>query len=287
VGGLVLGMGSQVLILPMLDSIAGFTVLFVIVTLISGWVGTASPRLSYMGQQIALAFYLIHLQEYFPQTNLAIGRDRVMGVALGLGMMWLVFDTLGSKPAAQVMRELFATNLNLLAELARPWRDGKPADLAQIRALRERISQNFGTVNSQADAVLFEVGPSRERDLRMRERLLAWQPRLRSLFLLQVGLLEYRARVNPSELAPELLAAQREFDEGEAAVLREMAEAFQHRRAPRDLAALRDSYGRLGDAAQKVYDGAITPRARGVLAFSANIAELLEDLRAELAKHVV
>jgi multidrug resistance protein MdtO len=64
VGGFLLGMGSQVFILPYLDSITGFTVLFILVTVLASWLMTSSPRLSYFGLQVALAFYLINLQEF-------------------------------------------------------------------------------------------------------------------------------------------------------------------------------------------------------------------------------
>src|SRR5262249_1294579 len=50
-GGLLLGIGSQVFILPHVDSIAGFTVLFIFVTALSSWFMTSSPRLSYFGLQ--------------------------------------------------------------------------------------------------------------------------------------------------------------------------------------------------------------------------------------------
>src|ERR1700733_1732636 len=91
VGGLLLGIGSQVLILPMLDTIAGFTVMFATVTAVAAWFLTSSPRLSYFGNQLALAFYLIQLRGPSPQTNLAIARDNIMGIMLELVMMWLVF----------------------------------------------------------------------------------------------------------------------------------------------------------------------------------------------------
>src|SRR5260370_25114449 len=44
VGGFLIGMGSQIFILPFLDSIAGFTVLFVLVTGRAAWVLAFSPR---------------------------------------------------------------------------------------------------------------------------------------------------------------------------------------------------------------------------------------------------
>ena len=67
IGGFVFGMGAQIFVLPHLDSITGFTVLFAIVTAIAAWIATATPRLSYLGVQLALAFYLINLQEFAAQ----------------------------------------------------------------------------------------------------------------------------------------------------------------------------------------------------------------------------
>ena len=97
-GGVVAGMGAQVFILPYIDSIAGFTLIFVLVTGIAAWFATSGPRLSYFGVQFAVAFYLIHLQEFTIQTSLAVARDRVAGILLGLFMMWLVFDQLWGTP---------------------------------------------------------------------------------------------------------------------------------------------------------------------------------------------
>jgi hypothetical protein len=43
--------------------------------------------------QIAVVFCLINLQEFARQTSVAAARDRIVGVGLGLCMMWLVFDS--------------------------------------------------------------------------------------------------------------------------------------------------------------------------------------------------
>ena len=48
-GGFVFGIGAQVFILPNIDSITGFVVLFAVVTAIAAWVSTSSSRLSYAG----------------------------------------------------------------------------------------------------------------------------------------------------------------------------------------------------------------------------------------------
>jgi multidrug resistance protein MdtO len=83
IGGLVIGMGSQIFVLPHVDSITGFAILVMSVTALSSWVTTSSPRLSYLGFQMAVAFYLIHLQEFSFQTSLSVARDRFVGILLG------------------------------------------------------------------------------------------------------------------------------------------------------------------------------------------------------------
>jgi multidrug resistance protein MdtO len=94
VGGVIFGMGAQIAVLPYLDSIAAFTVLFVAVSAVGAWFATSSPRLAYFGVQLIIAFYLINLQEFKQQISLGVARDRVVGILLGLFAMWLVFDPL-------------------------------------------------------------------------------------------------------------------------------------------------------------------------------------------------
>ncbi len=281
-GGVVLGIGSQVLILPMLDTISGFTVMFAAVTAVAAWFLTSSPRLSYFGNQLALAFYLIQLHGPSPQTNLTIARDNIMGILLGLLMMWLVFETLGSKPAVQVMRELFAENLHLMAELGRPWPQGKPADLQKIGTLREKISQNFLAVNSQADAVLFEIGRSRDHSLAVRAQLRAWQPQLRSLFLLEVALLQYRLQVSPQDLPAPVLRAAIHFDNEVSALLEGIARAFRLEDRSCKPHNIQRAYSDLEHAMADGYHNEPPLRAQAVLAISAQIIELACRLLAEI-----
>ena len=94
VGGLVIGMSAQVFILPYVDSIAGFTVFFMLVTALAAWFMTSSPRLSFFGLQLGAVFYVINMQKFARETSLSVARDRVAGVFLGLLMMWLIFDQL-------------------------------------------------------------------------------------------------------------------------------------------------------------------------------------------------
>jgi multidrug resistance protein MdtO len=281
-GGVVLGIGSQVLILPMLDTISGFIVMFAAVTAVAAWFLTSSPRLSYFGNQLALAFYLIQLHGPSPQTNLAIARDNIMGIMLGLVMMWLVFETLGSKPAVQVMREMFAESLHLMAELARPWPQGRPADLRKVRTLREKISANFLAVNSQADAVLFEIGRSRDQSLAVRARLRAWQPQVRSLFLLEAALLQYRLQISPQDVPAPVLRAAVHFDNELSALLEGIARAFRFRDTSCKPHNIQRAHFDLEHTMLDAFHNELTPRRQAILAISAQIIELGCRLLAEI-----
>jgi multidrug resistance protein MdtO len=98
IGGFIFGLGSQIFILPYIDSITGFTVLFAVVSAFAAYISTSSSRLSYAGLQIALAFYLINLSEFSIQLSLSVARDRAIGVLLGVFMMWLVFERFYPRP---------------------------------------------------------------------------------------------------------------------------------------------------------------------------------------------
>ncbi len=225
VGGFGIGMGAQVFILPDVDSIAGFIVLFVFATALSAWFLTSSPRLSYFGIQVALAFYLVHLQEFTFQNSLAVGRDRVVGILLGLFVMWLVFDKLWGELAAVEMRAAFSSAVRSLAQLAKgPVSRDIGDEIGRSFALRETINANLDKVSAQADGVLFEFGPSRERDLQLRTYVRRWQSQLRALFLMRIALQKYRLQLPGFEL-PELLRVQLErYDSDSARLLEEMAD---------------------------------------------------------------
>ena len=160
-GGVIAGLGAQIFILPEIDSIVGFTVLFAIMTAVAAWIATSSPRLSYAGVQIAFSFYLIHLSDFSFQTDLTVPRDRVLGVLLGVTMMWLVFERLFPRSAADEMVRIFVANVRLMAALVScTARADDPASILKIRRQREEIYRHFGEVNAQSDAVPFETGPS-------------------------------------------------------------------------------------------------------------------------------
>jgi multidrug resistance protein MdtO len=225
IGGFGFGIGAQVFVLPHLDSITDFTVLFVVVTAVSAWIGTATPRLSYLGVQLALAFYLINLQEFAPQISLSIARDRVVGVLLGLLSMWLVFDRLWVRDALEEMQDAGSRNLRMLAELFQQLhKDDRKEAARRVRQLCDQINAGFNAVTAQSDAVLFEFGPSRQRKLKIRDDFRRWQPTLRILLQVQITFLQYLWARRFPELPPIIAEAVMAFEENMAIIVQTMAE---------------------------------------------------------------
>ena len=285
VGGFVIGMGAQVFILPYIDSIAGFVVLFSVVTLLSSWFMTSSPRLSYFGIQVALAFYLINLNEFKMQTSLAVARDRVVGILLGLFVMWLVFDQLWGTSAGVEMRRAFVSNLRLLAQLARGplSKDGRIA-MAESIALGETINSNFDKVRALADGVLLEFGPSRVQNLALRNRIRRWQPELHMIFITRIVLWKYRVRLPGFELPEAIQPAQEEFDIRLATALDGMADRMNGNGSTQ-MEDLAKAYAQLEQAAWKaspMQQHQLTPQVQSFLLLSRRIADLTGSLEKEL-----
>lgn len=285
VGGIVLGIRAQIFILPNLDSIAGFTFLFLAVTLVAAWISTSSPRLSYFGFQIAVAFYLLNLSEFKVQTSLVPARDRVIGIFLGLLMMWLVFDHLWDTPAVVQMKTTFISNLRLLAQFARePLSKDLNTAIARSVALREMTNRNFDTVRVLADGVLLEFGSSRVEDLAWRGRIREWQPQLRALFLMRIALWKYRAQLPGFELPEPVRAAQQQFDYRAANVLDDIADRLEGK-ASREKDNLEDSFEQLQETVRSCcsLEPQQSPRAQQTfLTLSRNIESLTISLSKEI-----
>jgi multidrug resistance protein MdtO len=196
-GGLVLGISSQILILPGIDSIFGFALFFAAVTAIAAWFATSSPRLSFFGVQIALAFYFVNLQDYKIQTDLTIARDKVVGVLLGILAMGFIFNRFGAKSDVEQLQKLLVRNVQMLAQLGvSPVVRDRAVAISQINRLRAQINDNFAGLESQTDAARFEFEfrHRRQQEVAECERIQRVQPALRSIYLLELSLLSHRGR---------------------------------------------------------------------------------------------
>ena len=196
-GGLILGISAQILILPNIDSIFGFALFFAAGTAIAAWFATSSPRLSFFGVQMALAFYFVNLQGSHIQTDLTIARDKLVGVLLGILAMGFIFDRFGTKSDAEQLQKLLVRNVRMLAQLAVcPVTRERAVGVSQMRRLASQINDNFAGLESQTDAARFEFEFRRRREKDVAEcgRIQRAQPAMRSIYLLELSLLSHRGR---------------------------------------------------------------------------------------------
>ncbi len=289
IGGFVIGMGAQVFILPYIDSIAGFTLLFALVSGAAAWIVTSSPRLSYLGVQVAFAFFLINLQEFKIQTSLAVARDRVVGILIGLLVMWLVFDQLWSTPSGIAMRKHFASGLRLLAQLAsEPVSNDLRTALERSYSLRGELNTQFDEVRSLADGVLFEFGPTRQKDLELRSFVRRRQPELRALFVMRIALWKYRAQVPGFELPESVRLRQQEYDEHSAQMLEEMADRIENNTQHTSNGVdSRELFSRTLDAVEREQPAQLpTGRAQMFVELLRGIDALTTSLASEIARGI-
>ena len=283
-GGVIAGIGAQIFILPEIDSIAGFTVLFASVTAVAAWIATSSTRLSYAGVQIAFSFYLVHLSDFSIQTDLTVARDRVLGVLLGVTMMWLVFERLFPRSAADEMVRIFVVNLRLLADLSCTTRADDPASILKIRRQREEIYRHFGEVTAQSDAVPFETGPRRLAEMAARDRIRRWQAFLRSFYLLEAPLLQFRIFAKIDSRSRPFAVFEDDFRLECSRIFLHVAESLEKQSATHTHHAdsVASVLNRIDSSEAKI-EAEFSERERALLRLIRTIAQLVDRLQTEVA----
>jgi len=123
IGGALIGGAAATLsivyVLPQMTDIGQLALLIAAMSAVSAWVATSSELLSYLGLQMAFAFFLGVLSDYGPTTELTPARDRIVGILLGNVLMTIVFSTMWPVSALERARQALAQALGALGELVR------------------------------------------------------------------------------------------------------------------------------------------------------------------------
>jgi multidrug resistance protein MdtO len=85
------GLAAIVFLMPQLTSIGSLMIVVFAAGLVCAWVAAGSPRISYVGYQMAFAFFLCVIQGPSPAFDLTIARDRLIGIMLGNVVTYLIF----------------------------------------------------------------------------------------------------------------------------------------------------------------------------------------------------
>jgi multidrug resistance protein MdtO len=161
VGGL-MGLIALVYLFPNIETIGGFWLVFGAGTAVAAWVNFGTPRISYGGYQIGLAFYKAILQDFGPASSATVVRDRLIGVFFGLIVFGIVENLLWPVRARDALRARVAEILRLLAELARTRTSAKTPTVIvnEVDSWRRRISQKVEEAQGLIESSKFEAGDS-------------------------------------------------------------------------------------------------------------------------------
>lgn len=209
-GACVIGFATQALILPQIDSLFAFTILFALVIAVGAWVGTSGPRIGYAGAQIVLAYDLVTLNRFTITTSLVPARDTVLGILLGIFAMWLIFDHLWPTPSTLSMRSLL---LSTIREVALFDVAVEPSVASRPHLLLdecERMNTDLDCVRSLIDFSVFEPYPPAVGETYPIECARDLQPQLRSFLMLKTGLLQHHLLSGPCD-ADDLIRDAKQF----------------------------------------------------------------------------
>jgi multidrug resistance protein MdtO len=217
VGGL-MGLVALVYLLPNVETIGGFWLVFGAGTAVAAWVNFGTPRISYGGYQVGLAFYKAVLQGFGPALSATVVRDRLIGVFFGLLVFGAVEHLLWPVRARDALRGRLAEILHLLADLARSGtHDRAPTVIsADVDSWRRRISQKVEDIQTLIESSKFESGDLDIDDIQKR----TGDGQLIFILLLSLA----RQSRDTSRLPDQIRAAAVDLDESVATALEQLAE---------------------------------------------------------------
>src|SRR5262249_42274154 len=159
VGGL-MGLIALVYLFPNVETIKGFWLVFGAGTAVAAWVNFGTPRISYGGYQIGVAFYKAVLQDFGPAPSATVVRDRLIGVFFGLIVFGAVEQVLWPERARDELRARLAEIMHLLAELARTRTSSATPTVItnNVDSWRRRISLKVEEVQGLIESSKFELG---------------------------------------------------------------------------------------------------------------------------------
>ena len=237
-GAGVISLGTEVLILPQLNTIAEFALLFASVVWVGSWIATSGPRIAFAGFQIVLSYNLVNLNEFTINTSLVPSRDAVLGIVLGIVAMWLVFDHLWAETSGSSVRSLLLGTLRSLADFKAVAAETPQEANQRLAATSSRINRDFDNLRDLADLYAFESFPKKRHESLVNRSIRTLSPELRAFLFVKTGLLQH---ISLAAAEPDALV--RDVEEQASSMLHGIANAIESE-APEQLS------GRNEDAAE-------------------------------------
>ena len=187
-------------------------------------------------------------------------------------------------PADEMVR-IFARNIRSMSDLLlfTPRREDLDAILS-VRRMREDIYRRFGEVNAQSDAVPFETGPLRSGDMAARDRVRRWQASLRSFYLLEAPLLQFRLFGNSAPKSTSFTEFEDDFRlKCSRILLKDCRESRESACKPRSYRPPDHSLFHHIDAVPPGNTAEFSEREQGLARLVRFIAQLIDRLQLEVA----
>ena len=234
VGGL-LGFLAILFLIPGMESITSLALVVACGTAVAAWVVVGSPRISYAGVQIALAFYIGVIQGFAPTWYFYTLRDRMIGILLGNAVITAVFYFIWPVEASSAMWPSLASALRTMARLATVGSrsDDQRVVSGEVQALRTQACRDFAAAQQLADEAAFEPSAAalngRGAETRAaREQLQRIAAEAQSVLLTQLAVARQRPNVALVELPDDLVHGVRAFDAVVARSLAAIADRVEH-----------------------------------------------------------
>jgi multidrug resistance protein MdtO len=221
-GAGVIGLGTEALILPGVDSLVQYAILFASVVALGSWIATSGPRIAYAGFQIVLAYNLVNLNRFTINTSLVPSRDAILGIILGVVAMWLVFDHLWAENSSSSVRSLLLGTLRNLADFKTIAAETPLEANQRLAATSSSINRDFDKLRDLADMYAFESFPKKPYESLVNRSIRTLSPELRAFLFVKTGLLQHR---NLAAAEPDVLV--REVEDQASGVLRGLANAIE------------------------------------------------------------
>lgn len=150
-------------------------------------------------------------------------------------------------------------------------------------------------VHNHAESVVFEFGsPDRAAHLALREAVLRWQASLRTIFVTELAICQYRTQIVPWSRPDEVRAAQREFDaafSGEmAAIARQIDDLSVRIPLTGELRAAAERFAGVvepwAETLTTADNGWIKTRAEGIVTLTRQAARLGNELIRDISAYV-
>jgi uncharacterized membrane protein YccC len=195
---------------------------------VASWLVVGSPRISYAGLQVGIAFGITVLDVLGPTTDLVPPRDRVLGVLLGILVMAVIQHAIWPVLASRAVRPALASALRAMALLAELTRSpgSYAAEVARSARHRATVYRGLGAVLRLREESLLEPGASSPAARAERDRILDLASDAQGAFLALLALARHRLQPTAPAVPREAVTPLADFDRGVRQTLEAVADVL-------------------------------------------------------------